>query len=1014
MLQSAALVAAWTIESMELRFMKRILVSLSFAAVAIAARADARPSVALAVASRMSIGLPVSASMAGLPAYSQSAIAINPKCAAPLPDLAATSRGISKYMACLKMDTVCGEHFESCDTRVAFNSKKVFCLDKLQECTDEAINSLYGVAEGKTAVETESKTMVCDGETKVESRSIKGTATSLASFLTTFEPANSSMIDQAMKDGAGWVAGHSVSACISVADSCIKRACAGSAFKCVTKESLTDDTYTELGSLVSADGTAAAATAFRVDPGMLKQYINAMTYTAENVRNYLKGQCKTEIGTNKSCYTIVNGAVPKDDSWTVEDFEINTIYSDVMTGQLNRLNANQHNIYEWLAAGSWNALQSCRGTVEACVKNACGAGSLAACYGMATQDGASSGAHIESADFSGYCSGIVASDQNCKDLFGEGGQTAAQLWGRIWGSAADQWAGQFDLVGKLNAELTNMFSETSVRQTRQQCQAEAEACVKRECGGNFADCYVNDVFSLGADPQDAYGKTSFGGANADGQADASSTALGGYDEKMAIRLCMIPVKKSQVCQDHFDIQYARNNGMKSLDSWSTSFSARSNWAEPGKTMYGEEICTSANTYQNECAADEAGKETCSDVARPVCAAQELNIFRNLIADIGQEARAKLTREQNVLKNSCEARGGTGAYWAKKPSKMIDILKTYATKGFGAAQTPTRDVWGAFCQIKVDMIVKNDMAFQIENEKGTKFTIYPGADISKVLAGSSDAYFSRGDTVSCGSWLPQSKMDGIVNAINNKAAEQEESSRDWWHSDRNASVVVGLVSAAVGGVGGGFAGNALGKTIAGLTGGESSEDLENVNTAIAQINECIAKVNGFVTTAKTMGIERTGSTACNITAKNRAGNFQTIIVYDFAHKNSATSVKDENTKDISDRGPIDQVEQLVGYLTQLNDLLAAQEEKKATINASSDDREKKGGLIGTGIGVGVGAIGGGLIGGLMTQSAIDKANELNKVKMQNTALAQWFDSITAMIRCSDGQQEVGYGESMTLK
>ncbi|MDR1072001.1 MAG: hypothetical protein LBL21_05155, partial [Rickettsiales bacterium] len=332
-------------------------------------------------AAAMRAGTISTARMATVTGGVATAVANDARCANPLPDQTTAGRCIQKYMACLKQDSVCGEHFESCDTKSRFNTKRIFCQDKLQECPDDGIAAIYG-----SSISSTSTTAVCDGETMTVARNFVPALNVIDFAYNGRSAEQTNQIAQAIYDGAKWSAEHAVDACRNAADGCIKRACQNSAFKCVISDALNEDKYEEIASNVVLDTgvSTTQATSFRVSPAMVEQYSKNMAYTGDQARNYIKGACRMEVGTNKSCLLLSNGGkVPKDDSWTLDDFEVDMVYGEIMTGAWNRLGANQNKILEWMARGVGTAIDACKSTAKNCVQSACGSGSLAACYGSA-------------------------------------------------------------------------------------------------------------------------------------------------------------------------------------------------------------------------------------------------------------------------------------------------------------------------------------------------------------------------------------------------------------------------------------------------------------------------------------------------------------------------------------------------------------------------------------------------------------------------------------------------------
>ncbi|MDR3208782.1 MAG: hypothetical protein LBT45_02945 [Rickettsiales bacterium] len=935
------------------------------------------------------------------------------RCENPLPDQLTAGRCIQKYMACLKQDSVCGEHFESCDTKSRFNGKRIFCQDKLQECPDDGITVIYG-----TTVTSTSTTAVCDGETKTVARTFVPALNAIDFAYNGSSAEQSNQIAQAIYDGAQWAATNASTACMNAADGCIKRACQNSAFKCVISDALNEDKYTEIATNVVLDtgGATSQATSYRVSPSMVEQYAKNMAYTGDQARNYIKGACKTDIGTNKFCYLLANSKAPKDDSWTIDDFEVDLVYNEIMTGSMNRLAANQNKILEWMARGVGTAIDACKSTAKNCVQSACGSGSLAACYGSAL-DGSNAISIEQIATIGPKCTGIINADQNCLDLLVDKDEgPSAAIWEKVWGTQADGYVGAFGLVGQLNTQLAQMFNETAVKNLRKQCQNEAEACVRRECGDKFTSCYINDKWLTNND----------GGASAtygtslmnNGIANATSNSAGGFDEVMARSLCMIPVKKSETCQSFFDIQYAKSAKNGTSDSWGTSFSVGSTWNSAGA----DTSCTVTENYQ-QTVENPDETVTMQDAERQKmakCSKQELTIFNDLIADIGQTARAQLTKEQNTLKNQCEnhrnaASIGKTYIWVKKPGINDGILDNYSNDGLLSSQDPTADLWGAFCQVQVD-VYSDDQKIQQLFEDSSRSTRM-------------SAYFSLGDAIMCGSWLKQSDLDKIEAYIKVEAYEKADNERSW--ASQNAGLIAGLIGGVAGAVGGGFVGNKIGGMIA----DNREEKPEYTDDQIAAYKNALRNCREEFEKGEKIARDNKwkvdgNSNLCYFDGvKGIQGAETPIIIYNIEKgddyeklsvPNGDTDIKftgSQNacviTANLNTPKRADDCSTQTGGVKGLLDAAEEALRKYEKPDAEKDKAKTK--AIATGIGAGVGGLALGLGAGFMTKSIADRSFEVEKLKAGDAAVAAWFNIVGSKIKCKVGGKTVGsYGDVVELK
>jgi len=954
-------------------------------------------------------------------------------CAHQLPDQISASRCIQKYMACMKQDVVCGEHFENCDTKNRFNGKMIFCQDKLMECPDDAITAIYGAA-----VKSTTTTATCDGELAVVARTFSIPSGGLGKLDFTYKPGQAdqpNMIAQAIYDGTLWIAANSFKACVATADSCIRRACQDAPFKCV----LNGDSLDYVS--ISDTATNVNSTKFRVPPSMVERYVKNMVWSSSSfvpdktdpdagswvydhdlVQKYIKGACETEVGASRACYMVSKGEAPKSDAWQVDQFEVNEVYSDIMTMKLNRLNANQNKILEWLAKSVGTAIDKCKSTARDCVTNTCGSGSLASCYGLAKQQAATDKRGELSLNIAGIgakCRPIINFEQSCRDLLADK-NSDEDLWDKIWDTNMDK----FGVLAQLEIELAQMFNESSLARSRKQCQIVAESCVRRECGEKFVDCYINDdnakwegkiTASSGGDGEtdgtdgtstrkrgDNYGKTIL---DEKGLATAMLNATGGFDVDMAKSLCAISVKKSEACQVYYDVEFAKNlakeGSFSSFGSWQ---SLTTSW---NSVDGANRVCTIANSDDTKSGKDSEDSDVSSTPA-PECKRQSEMIFMDLIADVAAEARAQLTKEQNALKRSCEQHRGQSSFgdaytWVSKSSIGDVVPDDYGVKGLSATNkgTETLDLWGSFCRVRVGL-TSTDSRLQ-EMFQGT----FKDKDDKAITAPQMSAYFSLGDTVMCGSWLDQSALNEIEKKIRNEAEKKVENG-NFAYSNIGKWVITGASA-----LGGAYLGSNLGYSAGQSIGdkldsGETKIEKGKKEKALETLG-CGNEANGLLKMA-TGSVAEVGKNppvankflSCTVedtgTWTGIKGLSSTVIVYKYTNCDYTAAAKPS-----------------VDYQKTANDQLASVTSACSRVMNAKEVSNPNATGGAEKMGMGIGALLGGAAGGFTAYQIIDTVKNIEVAKAADKAVAEWFDTVGKKIQCTVGGRVVGsYGDLVELK
>ncbi|MDR1360960.1 MAG: hypothetical protein LBJ18_01465 [Rickettsiales bacterium] len=817
-------------------------------------------------------------------------------CDHPAPTQLTAARCITRYESCLRGENVCGEHFEQCYDKKRFNQNKIMCQDVLATCPADAIKGIYGITVSQSDDSAAANRALCDGEWKVVKRTF-------SPALPDLDYAGGSRIDEWVRGGSSWAAGNAVSTCKAIADSCITKACKDSPQKCFINRLLTTDESAELqniansikldetpvdnGAATDANGSSTTlfggATTTRVDATMFDTYIGNMTWSEIEVKNYIKGQCRETVGGNKWCYiaSIAPTGMPSEQDLN-DPFNQDEVYQDFMIDGVGaRFKAMQAKIKEWFAAQVLTSLYSCKTEMINCAVNACGQGNPVKCYGKAkdangTTDIKTAGLGIDSS-----CPSIINNTQACKDIFVEK-DTSGSAWAAVWTNDKTK------AIADLNIQLSKMYNDQSIAKMRMQCTNSAEACVRDRCGNDFSQCFVNGAEStLNSIANGTFGK--------DGT--ISGLQAGGFSKDMARGLCILSVKKIAACQNYFDYQYAKSEGnnFNSTDSWGTGFSANNAWngMQNLDTTKGVATCTASKTYYKtpDVGEDDKVKRDASgaiiyggselESEDEVCVGQEQNIFNELIAAVSSEAQQSIIQARNAAKESCRAKNGNAnslmpAYlWAKVPD---EIPENYAVMGLGEnrAKDDTADLWGSFCQVRVT--VSGDSMIQKLFTDGYK-------DKNGALKKcNSDAYFSLGDTATCGSNITQDCLNAIENEIKNSTT-LSASEKNWAEKNKNT---VGFLSVLGGGALGGVGGNLLGDKIGDLF---SSSKKVSESEAAAIANACNGAVGITPDYADTTGgANATSYTAITGTVTTAREEYDTAVAAATIANNEAASAK----------------------------------------------------------------------------------------------------------------------------
>ena len=865
-----------------------------------------------------------------------------------------TSNCIRRYTSCLKKDNVCGADFELCTTSAEFKKQMIFCDSTLARCQSEGKQELFGST-------------------------------------TTTTPTATSRIGEMISEGASLAAINAVSTCYKVVDQCILNACAENPYKCY--EGASSETVAQADNINA--GTTDATTAS----------VTTDMVSTSAIASYIKNSCMNTIGANKYCYAtfVGNGVMPTASQLKDEDNQAD-VYDNAYSARMNA--TMKAKISDLVNQFDTRAKQKCTETIKTCAMRVCGGGVGAACYsavfkgndksinGTATYD-----------DIERGCASVVNTDANCKYAATNLNSAGTYSYTYINSGAFKALFPEYDggagadpigVVASLNATLANSFSDAALAQMKKQCQSVATSCVKTMCGTDYVNCYRNrtDIYSDLTKTNDA----SF---------NKSMNKVGGVlDYTIVLGLCLDTVKNASACQEQLAIEKSKidMNSQTVTSSWGDATDVRGGWIDAGASTQitaskdqvqsydenGNALCTNASGDQGTCnTVDSDGNVfdqkvmVAYDTYAQSAAASSL--FRDLLYDIEKEAQAKynakLTKEQNMCLASNQG-GITGArdngstyMWVKLKSNTVP--KTYSVNGLKANQfTASNDLYGSFCRVRVTL-QSDDKRIQEKLQSGTNW---------------STAYFAVGDSFTCGSWIPNSDLDEIANAVADEAtadqAKSQERVRGW----------LTAIGALGGTVGGAYLGSSIanGKAFGALTGLNKSEDTKS---AEGWAKQCVKYAdNALGASASVTDIQLTYMPAAVRAAKecDVDGTLITTV------QNAAAKLKTcgAEDKDCSD-GKSD-------FSAAMISLRIACQAAQDTGTDKTDDKKwvtPTASAIGATL-VGVGS-------GFAVYHATKDIQEANLTAAQKAAYNEWMNNVGRHISCYVGGDEAGtYGDIIT--
>ena len=710
-----------------------------------------------------------------------------------------TAACVRRYSSCLRKDSVCGADFELCTTNTEFKKQAVFCDSTLARCASDGKLELFGSASATSST----------------------------------VPSASSRIGEMITEGAALAAVNAVSTCYKVADQCILNACGANPYKCY------ENATVETANLVEAINNGTPIT----------ELADATTTISKsNIASYIKNSCLDTIGANKYCYAtfIGDGQMPTSSQLRDEDNQ-EEVYDLAYGARMN--SGMKAKITELVNKFDTKAKEKCIETITNCAMRSCGGGSGAACYSLVFSNAGKNSINAAATrnEIKTACQSVINTDANCQYAAQNPNATGTYNYMFSQADAFDTLFPEYDdgaendpigVVASLNAKLSTSYNTAAIAQMKKRCQSVATSCVKSMCGNDYVNCYRNRT-----DIQSSLTNTG------EEHFDKSMNKVGGVlDYTIVLGLCIDTVKNADVCTEHLKIEEVKYNMDNTNENvWGGASDVRSGWIDAGSAkssvgkgeIYatdenGNRLCTNASGGQGLCDTVDANGAVYSE---PVVIGYDTyvqtqaarSLFKDLIYDIEIEAQAKynakLTKQQNMCLSSNDGGIlgnkdlGSTFMWAKLKSNKVPA--DYTIMGLKSNQfVASNDLYGSFCRVRVTLQ---------SDDKYINDSIMSGGDWAA-------AYFAAGDAFTCGSWIPQSKLEEIAKAAGADARDAKEASQP---------KIAGWM-AALGGLGGTLGGAYMG---AGIQDGSVFSGLtsksKNVTKTLTEDN-CKKYYNSYTT------------------------------------------------------------------------------------------------------------------------------------------------------------------------
>ena len=678
------------------------------------------------------------------------------------------SQCVKRVTTCLKKDSVCGENFELCTSNSEFKKQKVFCESMIARCQNDGLVELFGPHANVAS-----------------------------------NPESGSRLAIMISEGSDLAAVNAVSTCYKVADQCILSTCSENPYKCINDSNIN---IVKIVEAVKKDKQVNNTDADNVDE----------VQTPKMVNSFIRGACMDTVGGNKYCHmTVKEGKVPSAAD-LIDEFEREMVYEDVFASRMNA--AMRSKIQDFSNEFDAEAKGKCSDTIMACAMRSCGGGIGSVCYKQAFQgpegqsNSASLGKNFSLINAVSYgeiqrgCEAIVDTDANCQYAAATSGLatqnnvysysynkkgTFTKLFPYGHGTANDP----IGVIARLNASLAANYNDAAIAKMAKQCRNTAVSCIRSMCGADFTNCYRNrtdvmtDTYDTAGNSESKVAKS--GSTTYDStEFDKSMNKVGGVLDFTIVRgLCVNTVKESAVCEEHLKIQSVRNRSGDEIAGWGKSDNVRDSWVDAVSTGYSAKVSRDEEAVLAGCKTSSTANSKCDQNYVTECDTVDANgcvydievyegrneyqlrmatntLFQEVLGDLELEAQAKynakLTREQNMCVGGNN--GGimgrkdmSSTYmWVKLRSNRVP--KNYSTAGLKTNDfVASNDLYGSFCRARIT-IQSDDpdvqTALQAKNNNW------------------STAYFAVGDVFTCGSWIPQDKLQEIASMFACKKAKKE--------------------------------------------------------------------------------------------------------------------------------------------------------------------------------------------------------------------------------------------------
>ena len=748
--------------------------------------------------------------------------------------------------------------------------------------------------------------------------------------------------------------------------------------------------------------------------------------STSQINRYLRSSCSDTIGSNKYCHMTFLGKTPSKKDLSDPDY-IDEVFSSAHNDRKSTLTSKIQGLMQEFDK---EAKDKCVQAITQCAMRTCGGGSGAACYsqvfssaGENTINGNATYEEIKTG-----CSAIANTDPNCQYAF-ESVKNADYSYAYVQEDAfttlfPKKAAGSNDPIGVvagLNSSLSLNYNDAAIAGMKKQCQAVATGCVKSLCGADYVNCYRNrtDIYSNLTNT----GETSF---------DKSMNKVGGVlDYTIVLGLCVDTVKNAPICEEHLAIERAKyKKSDNTTAGWGSATDTRSGWYDAGSAVTvthddteevdeldenGNKLCSAYNGQIGVChtTAQISETETITfteprkiSYTTYVQSQAAQSLFKDLIYDLEKEAQAKYNAKLTKQQNDCIAANNGGIMgnkdiastymWAKLKNNKVPT--SYPSSGLKPNQfVASNELYGSFCRIRISL-QSDDKYIQDAIAKGTDWAT---------------TYFAAGDAFTCGSWIPNEKLQEIAANVGEAARADAEAAQPKIKGWMTALGAVGL------GAGGAFLGDAIqdGTAFTGLL------DKKNVkkekSNAETDANKCANYASqarsavSYADASSTVGssisaaqrllskykVENSSSVMDEYNTKRndwetKVGEYKTAL--EAASKTTATDAQKNALPGATTAA--------TNAATALKTAISSIETLCYQIEYSEDETDKNtwqkhGGTI---LGATLGTVGGGLLGYYITDSVQNA--QLDKAEQE--AIKEFMDNVGSKIHCYIGSDEVG--------